>query len=195
MSVLTWLLFESFIGLSLVLGLALFLLLVYWRRSGRGRPLLIGLAVAVVLLAIQALVITKREHADRTLSAIEREIVESRTTSLAEALSPDFHTAGANGLDLDRAEFLAFVDRRLEVIDVRWLDRVTMRIEQSEADRFVVAAAYRAEVTMPRGRSSHLTGWAFTFVRTPEGWKIGDIVLRHIDGVRSPTPAIIDAAR
>ena len=58
MSWFTWIFLESLPALGALLFTVNFFLLVYWRRSGRVRPLLIGLGAAIVLLIVQAAVVT-----------------------------------------------------------------------------------------------------------------------------------------
>ena len=55
MAWLTWFALESTLALAAALFTANFTLLVMWRRTERGRPLLAGLAVSILLLAIQGL--------------------------------------------------------------------------------------------------------------------------------------------
>lgn len=178
----SWLLFESVAALAAVLGVALFVLLVHWRRSRRGRPLLIGLGLAVVLLVLQALVVTQREHASRILAQIEADIVRAQTDALAESLAPDFDADGR-----DRDAFLARVRQWMQRVDVRWLDRLHLRIEQRAADRFVVSASYRAEVMFDQIGGASRSRWALTFTRTADGWKIVDIQPLFIEGISNPS--------
>ena len=173
-----WLFFESLPALAAVLVTALFVLLVYWRRSGHVRPLLIGLAVALVLLIVQALVVTKRERAGRILDAIVADLIKSRTGALAAALAPDFRSAGRN-----RDEFIAYVAERLQTTQVRWADRTRLVIEAPESDRFVARANYVAQATSGGFAVTLPSEWTFTFVRTPQGWKIHDIECVRIEGL------------
>jgi hypothetical protein len=174
---LIWLFFESLPALGAVIGLPLFALLVYWRRGGRGLPLLIGLAVAAVLIAVQSLVVTEREHAGRILKAIESDLAESRTSALAAALAPDFYSGG-----LDHDGFLAYVRRQLQRVSVRWVDRQNLQVQQTWPDRFAVAASYTADVVVDGYAGTVPSHWSITFARTPEGWKITNIHPLHIGG-------------
>lgn len=183
---LVWLLFESPGALAAVLGTALFVLLVYWRRRGRARPLLVGLAVAVVLLVVQALVTTRREHAGRILAAVEADIVQARTDALAEALAADFAASG-----MDRAAFLAYVRGKMEVVDVRWLDRQSLRVEQSGGARFAVSVGYLADAAGEYGGSIP-SRWWIEFARTPAGWRIVHIRCLRLAWLEAPTWADLD---
>jgi hypothetical protein len=178
---LNWLLFESLPALGAVLGVVLFVLLVHWRRTRRGRPALIGLVVAVVLLAVQALVVTRREHAERILGLIEKDLVASRTVALAAALAPDFDAGG-----LDRDGFLAYVRQQLQLVKVRWLDRWALQMEESGGDRFVASATYLADVSGEGYVGSTESRWALTFVRTSDGWKIAAVRPLHVAGLDNP---------
>jgi hypothetical protein len=128
MDELTWLLFESRIALGIALFLVNFFLLVHWRRGGRARPLLIAVAVSAALLLTQALVVTKREAADRLLATVERGLLASDAAPLAQALAPGF-VAG----DMDRAAFLARVERELRRWRVHSLGHAPLRIERPAA--------------------------------------------------------------
>ena len=101
MAWLTWFALESTLALAAALFTANFTLLVMWRRTGRGRPLLAGLAVSILLLAIQGFVVTRREHAGRLLRTIERDLLTAQTTGLSAALADDFRTAR-----MDKGSFL-----------------------------------------------------------------------------------------
>ncbi len=178
---LSWILFESLAALGAVLGVVLFALLVHWRRSGRPRALLIGLAVAVVLFIVQALVVTQREHAARILTAIENDLVASRSDALAAALSPDF------AWDHPRGDFISYVERQLTRVDIRWVERFRLRVSESQPDRFTVLASYRADIATPGYAGSLPSTWSLTFVRTPDGWKIIQIKPVRILGYDNPT--------
>ena len=190
MNVLTWFLFESAPALAAVLGVALFVLLVYWRRSGQVRPLLVGLAVAAVLLLIQRLVVTQREQAGRILKSIETDIVASRTGALEAALAPDFEAG-----ELDRDAFLAVVRRQLERAKVRWVDRWRLAVQESEAQRFVVEVFYTADIATEVYTGTTSASWSITFVRTPAGWKIASVQPVRVEGMSNPTWQDLDRQR
>lgn len=177
MNWLTWVLFESLPVLGGILGVVLFVLLVYWRRSGKARPLLIGLGVAVVLLAVQALVVTNRERAARVLTAIEHDVRASRTDVLAAALAPEFESQG-----LGRDEFVTYVRRQLANVRIRWIERWELTISDAQADRFVASATYLADVAAEGMSGTPRSSWRFEFVRTPAGWRIAQLECRQIDG-------------
>lgn len=186
---LIWIMFESAVALAAVLGTVLFALLVYWRRGGSPRPLLIGLVVLLVLLILQPLVVTRREHAGRIMSAIEQDIVAARTDALAAALAPGFH-AGRRDADA----FVAFVRAKMQQIDVHWLERQSLRLEPLDSptsDCFAVSVGYLADVaneyegTIP-------SRWQIEFTRTPAGWKISTIHCLRLAWLENPTWTEID---
>lgn len=178
MSWLTWVLFESLPALAILLGMVLFALLVHWRRSGRARPLLVGLALSVVMLSVQALVITKREHAGRILSAIESDLLAGRSDALATALGPEFSADG-----LDRAEFLARVRELLGRVRIHWLERWDLRVGAASGRQFTVSASYLSEISHGPLDYTPRSTWQLTFARGTAGWEIVDIQCVHIDGV------------
>jgi hypothetical protein len=169
MDSLIWLFFESTLALTGCLALLLFVLLVHWRRTLKPRPLLIGLALAVVLLLIQALVVTRREHADRTMKAIERDVLVSRTDAIAAALSTRFHIAETNW---DREKFIDRVRQYMQSIDVRTLNRRMLEIKESEADTFQIIISYLADIRATDYAGPVLSRWKIVFVREGGRWKI-----------------------
>ena len=178
----TWILFEQPAALGAVLFTVNFVLLVYWRRGGRWQPLVIGLAAAVALLAIQALVVTRREHAILVLKPIEADVLAERTDAIAAALSPEFEASG-----MGKDAFLAYVKRHYERRSVRGLRRGSVRVRESQPDRFVVTAAYQVNI-MSEGFSGVLpTSWDITFVETEGGWQILSVQPRQVAGVSTPS--------
>lgn len=177
----TWLLFESFWTLGAVLLVALFVLLVYWRQRGKPRPLLVGLAVTVVLLVLQNVVTTQREHARQIMDAVVRDLVDSRTDTLEAVLAADFNAGEVSGQTLDRAAFLKLVRRQLQAVNLRWVETWQLRVIESAADHFTVSASYLAETTVERAAGTIRSRWRITFARQPDGWKIRDIQPEYID--------------
>jgi hypothetical protein len=178
---LIWLLFESLPALGVALGVALFILLVYWRRSGRGKPLLIGLGVALVLLITQKLVVTQREQARAILDAIERDLERGHSTVLVNALAPDFSTEG-----LDRESFTGLVQNRLGRVGIKYLSLTSLSTEESDSNQFTVVASYYADVVIDGFRTTLPSTWAITFERTPTGWQIRQIRCRALAGQANP---------
>jgi hypothetical protein len=169
MDSLIWFFFESTLALAGVLVVLLFVLLVHWRRGGRPRPLLIGLSVAILLLIVQALVVTRREHADRILRRIETDVVASRTDAIAAALSARFHVAEP---DMDQAGFLERVRRAMRRVDVRTLTQHGLKIQADESDTFEVSVTYWADVSTPEYGGLAHSRWRIVFIREQGNWRI-----------------------
>jgi hypothetical protein len=168
-------------ALAVVLFTVNFILLVRWRRGGRARPLLIGLVLSVVLLGVQGVVVTRREHAARVLRPIEHDLTAAQTTRLAAALADDFR-AGR----MDKEHFLALVARYCDRVRIRSLHRSQLTVRDSQPERFVVEAAYQADL-----RSDFLSGWIrsrweLTFTHTPDAWRIAVIRPLYVDGFDNP---------
>jgi hypothetical protein len=182
MTWLTWILFESLPALGAALGVALFVLLVLWRRGGSSRPLLIGLAVAAILLLVQTVVVTQREHAIRVLDVIERDVLEARTAGIVAQLAPSFEW---QPLRPDES-FAAFAERQFDRVRIQWIDRWLVRVVASQADRFTARVSYTAGVATGGYSGPLQSAWDFTFVRTADGWKIQRIEPRELAGRANP---------
>lgn len=168
MSLLTWVFLESQIALGIVLGLALFGLLVHWRRSLNPRPLLVGLAVAVVLLFAQKSVVTQGEHAGLILDEIQRDLLKSRPDAIEQSLADPFQAG-----EMDRTEFLNVVRTQLRKVRIHQLSRGSLRLTQSEAGAFQVQASFSARVdSADYGANVVPSSWQLDFVKTSEGWRI-----------------------
>lgn len=174
-----WLFLESFPALAVALFLVNFFLLVYWRRSNRPRPLLIGLAAAIMLLGIQGLVVTRHEHSARALNAIVREIPLRRIDALAAALAADF-----DGDGMDRDAFVEFAQAGLDRVRIEQLHRTRLEIVRSEGDEFVVEVVYLSDTLIGEVFDGYLKSeWEVTFVRRAGEWRIGGIRALEINNV------------
>lgn len=171
MTWLTWLLFESPVALGVALGLLWFFLLVRWRRGGSARPFVIAVGVGLALLAVQALVTTRGEHAAATLTRIERDVLAGRTAALAAALDPEFSAGG-----MDAKAFVAYAGAQLETVRVHWVRRTRLEIESQGPDRFLAIVGYQCGASV-RELSDFMipSRWRITFVRSAGGWRIGTI--------------------
>ncbi|NLG43761.1 MAG: hypothetical protein GX547_10975 [Phycisphaerae bacterium] len=181
MAWLSWFLFESTLALAAALFTANFALLVMWRRTGRGRPLLAGLAVSIILLAVQGFVVTHREHAAHLLRTIERDLLTAQTSGLSAALADDFQMGR-----MDKGQFLDFVARQYGRIRISSLYCSQLEVRDSQPDQFTVEAAYQADL-----RGDFMGGWVrsrweLTFKRTADGWRIAFLRPIHIDGIQHP---------
>ena len=181
MSLITWLLFESFYALAGVLALVLYGLLVYWRRGGDRRPLLFGIPIAVALLITQQLVVTQREHAAQILTRIERDLEQRSTTALRAALSPNF-AAGA----LDATELVDGVTSRLRTLRLANIRRTALNLTSSSADEFVVSASYSSDLSTGDTTGAAHTRWEFEFSRVGGEWKLHSIQRLWIENIEVP---------
>jgi hypothetical protein len=184
---LSWIFLESFVALGALLVTVLFVLLVYWRRTMRVWPLLVGLGVAVVLLIVQGVVETRREVAGRILTQIERDFEAGELGALAAALAPTFAAPFGAGRDLDRDEFLSFVERMQGRVTVHWVSRRDLDTVASAEDSFSVEAGYWAELETPEFRHVHRSRWRLRFLRESEEWRIDLIEPVEVDGAPGGT--------
>ncbi len=167
---LRWIFLESFLALAIPLFLLNFALLVRWRRGGRPRPLLVALAVSVLLLAVQALVVTRHEVARGILAPIERDVLAGRSDALPAALAPDFYADGMNA-----GEFVEFAAAGLRRVRVNRLWRTRLEVVSGAGDAFIAEAVYLADTDVGVYSGGLKTEWEITFVRRGGEWLIGGI--------------------
>jgi hypothetical protein len=171
MDLLRWVFLESTLALCVLLGLSLFVLLVYWRRTLKVRPLLIGLACSVVLLIVHTAVETPRETAEAVLDPIIEDLSHSRTNVLGSALSADFRAD-----DMNPDAFVAYVRRWLEKIDVYTARSSSFEIRDHIGERFGAVATYVSNLAVRGEGVGYVTStWEFEFVRVNRRWKIARI--------------------
>jgi len=178
MDTLKWFFFESTLALGGCLAVVLFVLLVYWRRTLRPRPLLIGLAVGAVLLAVQALVVTQREHAVRIMDGVERDVVASQPHNLGRYLSDHFRIEETGW---DKQRFLDRVREYMTRVEIRTLTRQRLEVEESSADRFQISVSYLASISTRDIAAPVLSRWLIVFVREGGPWRIQTIVPVALD--------------
>ncbi len=166
---LVWLLFESTLMLGGCLAVMLFILLVHWRRTLKPRPLLIGLAIAVVLLIVQAAVVTRKEHADRIMKRIETAVLASQPEVIAGTLSARFRIEQP---EMDGERFADLVRAYMQWVNVRTLSRRALTIEESRDDTFRASLSYLGEVTARNFTGLVQSRWSITFIRDQDGWRI-----------------------
>lgn len=169
MNSLVWFFFESTLALGGCLAVVLFVLLVHWRRRLQPRPLLIGLVVSIVLLITQALVVTRREVAQRIMRGIEVGVIASRPDAIAAALSSRFRVSEP---EMDRGEFLDLVERYMQRVDVRTLYQRALKVTTSEGSTFEISVSYLADVTQRSYSGAVLSRWSIVFTREDGGWRI-----------------------
>lgn len=176
-----WILLESPAALAALLALALFFLLVHWRRTLQARPLLVGLGLAVALLALQAVVVTPRERFVQMMLPVQRAVLQGDVDALGRALTPDF-VAG----DMDKPRFLDFARTQLNRVRVSSLRRLTTRVTPTETatDAWHAIVGYSGAVTTADWQGQLVTAsWDIWFHRAPDGThRITRIEPRRING-------------
>lgn len=175
----SWILFESRTALAAPLALLLFAMLVYWRRGGSPRPLLTGLAVAAILFVVQALVVTRREHAGRMLREIEAGLLASSVQPLERSLAPGF-TAG----EMDAHEFIDFARRTLQRVQVTRLIQIALNVTDAQRDEFEVVTRYLSDQ-----RGGNLPGvldstWRLRFRWAGDAYQLESVEPVALQGVK-----------
>ncbi|MGE3180378.1 MAG: hypothetical protein AB7N71_02010 [Phycisphaerae bacterium] len=158
---------ESPLSLAIVAFCALFVLLVYWRRTLKPRPLLVGLLITVVAFGVQHFVETRREWAAKTLEIIEAEATRAQLTTLQTVADPNF-----NAGDLDRETFFELAAMRLQQYPIREIDRKALELATSSDDRFTVRGRYRVLGDFGNIGSSFGCTVEFEFIRRDDGWRL-----------------------
>jgi hypothetical protein len=162
---LTWIFLESTVALGVLSALAMFVLLVMWRRSLNPRPLLIGLLLTAMLFAIQGLVTTPREHFNAMMGPVERGVEDSDAAAVSRPFFADF-SAG----DMNRESFTGWVAAQLARIDVAAVRRLRSQVEPDGDSAWVAEAAYSGMITTPEIRGQLITcSWRIWFRREPDG--------------------------
>ncbi len=171
-----WFLFESLAALGAALFVVNFVLLVIWRRSGRPRPLVISLAVALLLLLLQTAVTTRREAVTRLLGGIEQDVRNAQISRIGAALAPGF-SAGP----MQAEDFLEYVQRQYAHVRVHSVKRTALELQPVAGERFDTTVGYLADVDAEAYRGPVRTTWNFEFVRTDDGWRVQSIRPRSIE--------------
>lgn len=181
-----WFLFDSALALSLTAFAGLFVLFVLWRRGGSPRPLLIGLVVTAVLLVVEALVVTPREHADRVLAPLENDLLAGRLDVLPDLLADDFQAGDSSDGLFDRGEFVAAARKTLRGMEMRWLTRSNLEVQSHSPARIIARAVYLCNLRTNAFAGTVKSAWRIEFVRVGDAWKIGRIDPPEIDGYQMP---------
>lgn len=169
MTLIKWVLLESVWALGVLSLLALFGLMVYRAQTGNGRPVLVGLAVMVILFAVQAAVTTDRERVRQILDGVRRDVLNAETTNLRQSLSHDFSVAG-----LDANAFCDLVDGRFNVVRPIYVREIALEVNEAREGRLEARVTYWADVRLASEgvTQSTTSSWKLTFVETEAGWKI-----------------------
>jgi len=166
----TSILFESTITLAIFAALVNFGLLVYWRKARDVKPLLIALGVTAVLFVVQSVVVTTREHVERILSQIEKDLVASRVDALEQALAPKFSSG-----NMDRDAFVEFARSNLERVQIHWLRRSHLQVRRASRDLCTASVGYVGDVTAEGYVGRAHTRWSITFIREDGQWRISGV--------------------
>lgn len=170
MATVTWILLESLPTLGAILFVILFVLLVRWRQGGTARPLLIGLGVALVLLIVQAAVVTNRERAIRIMAPIESGLLARDAQPVVRALHGEFLSDR-----MDQTGFGEFVRSQLANIQLHRLWRRETTVIESDDNGFVARLTYYAELTVRDVRRPLSSVWDLRFEQDDGEWKIHSI--------------------
>jgi hypothetical protein len=108
--------------------------------------------------------------------------VAARTAGVEAALAPDFESEG-----LGRDDFLTYVRHQLDHVRVNWIDRWELNVRESQAEAFHVSVTYLSDVRLDSYAGTLNTAWSLRFVRTPAGWRIGEIHALHVGGYDRPS--------
>ena len=169
MDFLSRLFLESQLMLGAILAVAIFVLLVHWRRTLKPRPLLIGLAVSIILLIVQAAVVTRRERADIIMTRIEKAVLVSKADGVGAEISARFRVETP---EMDRARFVELVRVYMQRVDVRTLARRKLEVVSGTPERFEALVSYFAEINAGDYSGPAQSRWRIIFVKEADRWRI-----------------------
>jgi len=175
---LSWFFFESTLALGGVLFVLLFVMLLIWRRGGRARTFLIGLGLAVVLLIVQAAVVTRREHAGWIMGRIAADVQASRTDAFEATLARGFRVPETGW---DRDEFIEVVQSYMRWVDVHSVRRRRLEIVENQDEKFRVYVSYLAEASTKNYQYIGVSRWLIEFGRENDEWRITNIEPSEMD--------------
>lgn len=169
---LNWILFESQLALGVLSVLTLFGLLVHRANTGNSRPVLVGLALIVILFAIQSVVTTDREQVRDVLSGVVRDVMRAETTNLRNSLSSDFSVNGMNA-----EAFCDFVDGRYDAVRPVFVREIGLEVSSDSSDMIKARVSYWHDVKVVSEGVNMTTQshWLMEFVDVDGELKIRDI--------------------
>ncbi len=167
MDTLRWIFFESPLALALLAGFVNFWLLVHWRRSGKPRPLLVGLGVTVVLFIVQAWVETPREAVRRIVGELERAVEHRQIEPFERYLAGSF-VAGSLG----RETFIETVRAVLPELDVFVLLRQKLDVVAVDRGQVVATVYYVGNARYGDQGGAFKAWFDFRFGQIDGRWRI-----------------------
>ncbi len=182
---LAWIFLESPMALGVLSAFVLFLLLVYWRRGGSPKPLLVGLIVCSGLFIAQSLIQTTRERVLSVMGGIESDVVASRAGALQAALAPGFQVDLGTGV-VDRFAFVAYAKAWLERIRVTSLTRTDLKITRVDSGTLDVQISYLAHLRYKDYVGLHPSSWRIRFVQVGDDLQITKIDPVNVAGAQGP---------
>lgn len=180
---LSWIFLESPIALGVLCGFTLFWLLVYWRRGGSPRPLLIGIIVCALLFVAQSLIQTTRERVLAVMERIEADVLVHQAGALQASLAPGFLVDLGTGA-VDRFAFVGYAKAWLERLTVTSLTRTELKITPVDSATMDVQIAYLAQLRYKDYAGLHPSSWRIRFVRVDDKLQITAINPVNVAGAQ-----------
>ena len=166
-------------ALPLTAGLVVFVLAMAWhlRRTPRSAAALgVGIAVAVLLLAVQKIVVTDREAIDRTVRRLAVAVETKDFEAVAQLIDDDFGTG-----DRQKADLIPAIKATLTLFEIEGARLHAMEIDIS-ADNATVGFGVLCRLRFNGSGQPSTSRWSLVLVRRDEGWRVQEIHPLDIDG-------------
>ena len=165
-------------ALPLTAGLVVFVLAMAWhlRRTPRSAAALgVGIAVAVLLLAVQKIVVTDREAIDRTVRRLAVAVETKDFEAVAQLIDDDFGTDGR-----EQADLIPAIKATLTRFEIEGARLHAMKIDVSE-DHATVKFGVLCRLRFNGFDRPSTSRWSLGLVRRDAGWRVREIIPLEID--------------
>jgi len=166
-------LFESPLKLALLLFFVLLICLILWRRrrtDGGRRALLVALSVSIILMILQGLITTDREHMRRIIDQLAHAVTQEDMAVISAHIDPAYALDGR-----DRDQVLSCIDASLRRADVDapYLYNVTVTTDHDRGQASLTAISH--VILDGDSLGQIVSAWQLEFVKRPDGWRVTGI--------------------
>ncbi len=165
-------------ALPLTAGLVVFALTIAWhlQRTRRSATALgVGIAISVLLLAVQKMVVTDREAIDRTVRRLAVAVETKDFEIVAQLIDDDFGTG-----DRKKADLIPAIKATLTRLEIEGARLHAMEIDISE-DYATVEFGVLCRLRFNGFDRPSTSRWSLVLVRRDAGWRVREIHPLEID--------------